>query len=121
MCEMYEFKEQKVTLNHKFNQWRHNAKYKVQSGLNWVVNNPEKATAVLAIGGTVFGAGVKGFKSVSKMVDEHNAAREMYCGTVNRKVRLVRALTDKDLKMLGDLMQNGMTRYEALDTLGLIK
>ena len=121
MAEVFEFEEQKITWKHKMNGFMHEAKYKVKSGINWVVNNPEKAAGVVTLGGMVLGAGRKGYKTISKAVADHNAEREMYCGTVNRKVRLRSPLTDTDIKMLGELMQKGDTRYEALNKLGLIK
>jgi hypothetical protein len=119
MTEVYQFKE--PTLKHKFNQFAYDTKNNTRKGVNWVVENPEKAVGLVTLSGMVVGAGVKGYKTISKAVSEHNAAREMYCGTVNRKVRLRRQLTDRDIKELAALMSDGLTRYEALSQMNLIK
>lgn len=119
MAEVYQF--EKPTLKHKFNQFAHDTKINIKKGVNWVVENPEKAAGLITLSGMVVGAGVKGYKTVSKAVSEHNAAREMYCGTVGRRVRLRRQLTDRDIKELAALMSEGLTRYEALSQMNLIK
>lgn len=96
-------------------------KTKVKTTVNWIKDNPEKTMGILALTGMVLKAGVKGYKTIDNAVSEHRASKEMYCGTVNRKVKLKHQLTNSEIKQLASLMEQGLTRYEALSIMDLIK
>ena len=112
-----EFKEIKTKIAAAYST----AKKKTNDAAVWVIENPEKAVGVLTVVSMVAGASAKVYKKVSRSISEHEAARHMYCGTVNRSVRLRHPLSDREIKQLGTLMQSGMTRYEALSVMGVIK
>ena len=111
------YEEIKVKANEKYEE----AKQKTKETVDWVVENPDKALGVLAIISTVTGATIKVGKKISKSIQQREAERHMYCGTVNRSVRLKHPLSNKEIKQLASLMQSGLTRYEALNVMGVIK
>ena len=94
---------------------------KTKEVVEWSIENPEKAIGVISLGSIVIGSCAKGCKKVSRFIKEKNQSKYMYCGTVNRSVRLRHALSDREIKQLASLMQSGLTRYEALEVMGVIK
>ncbi len=97
------------------------AKKNVNEAVQWVAENPAEA---VAIGGMVIAGVNTGIRLVTKVggvITDHNNKLTIYCNDIQSDVRLKHELKYNEARELRDLMNMGYTKFEALDTLGLLK
>ena len=107
-------------------------KQKVEDGLfdakqkaiqigQWIAEHPMETVAIVTCGV----ATVSEARRLYDRVDEKHQARKerlsVYCNDVQGRVQLKHELNYKENKELRDRMNNGETKFEALDEMGLLK
>lgn len=99
--------------------WRFIAK--VKSAFTWIIHHPAESAM---IAGCVIG-GVSETRRVYDRVHEahedHLARTSVYCNDVQGRVRIKHELNYKENRELRDRMNEGQTKFEALDEMGLLK
>lgn len=97
------------------------AKQRAMEVGQWVAEHPMETVAIVTCGV----AAVSEARRLYDRVDDKREARKerlsVYCNDVQGRVRLKHELNYKENKELRDRMNNGQTKFEALDEMNLLK
>lgn len=97
------------------------AKWKAIEVGQWIAKHPMETIAIVTCGVSA----VSEARRLYDRVDDKREARQerlsVYCNDVQGRVRLKHELNYKENKELRDRMNNGQTKFEALDEMNLLK
>lgn len=107
-------------------------KQKVEDGLfdakqkaiqigQWVAEHPMETIAIVTCGIATVSEVRKIYDRVDEKLEARKERLSVYCNDVQGRVQLKHELNYKENKELRDRMNNGETKFEALDEMGLLK
>lgn len=94
---------------------------KAQKTKEWMVQHPTETVAIITLGVGVIAEGRRTFDRVKGIYDARMSRLTCYCNDVQGYVRLKHELNYKENRMLRDLMNQGYTKFEALDRMNLLR
>lgn len=97
------------------------AKQSVADGLTWMATHPIETVTAISIGVGVVAEGRRVATGIARVHEKHVNDMTIYCNDVQTKVRLKHKLNYKECLELRDRMNNGQTKFEALDDMQLLK
>lgn len=89
--------------------------------VTWIVNNPKDAVALAGAGVAVVTTATGVITKVGRAVEDLNNKTTVYCNDIQSDVRIKHALKYEEARELRDLMNEGYTKFEALDKMNLLK
>lgn len=105
----------------KATEFGNKAKDVAVGGVVWVATHPIETAIIVGVSATALR---QGRLAISKAVELHKDKVDrltVYCNDVCGRVKLKHELGYRELKELRERMNDGQTKFEALDDMGLIK
>lgn len=106
---------------HKAEQAYDNVKENTVKTVTWIINNPMEAAALAGAGVAVVKTATGVVTKVSRIVEGHENKTTVYCNDIQSDVRIKHELRYEEARELRDLMNEGYTKFEALDKMNLLK
>ncbi len=98
-----------------------NVKENTVKTVTWVVNNPGTTVALIGTGVTVVKTVTGVVTKVGRVIEDQKNRTTVYCNDIQSDVRLKHELTYDEARKLRDFMNQGYTKFEALDEMNLLK
>lgn len=98
-----------------------NVKENTVKTVTWVVRNPTTTVALIGAGVTVVKTATGVVTKVGRVIEDQKNRTTVYCNDIQSDVRLRHELTYDEARKLRDFMNQGYTKFEALDEMNLLK
>ncbi len=102
------------------NKARHTRDNAVKAG-KWCIEHPAETVALVGAGVAVVKTASGVCTKIGHVIDGHNNKLNVYCNDIQGNVRIKHVLKYEEARQLRDLMNDGYTKFEALDMMGLLK
>lgn len=109
------------TFKEKFKDWKGRVKIKFEDTVKWCKENPIPTAAIATATAATVKTGYKIVKAVINATEEKRSRNSVYCNDIQANVRLKHELNYNEARELRDRMDEGQTKFEALDQMGLLK
>lgn len=120
------------SMKEKWNSFKFNAACKIKQTcdtittgtvktVTWIVENPKEAAMIAGAGVAVVKTATGVVTKVNRAVDDHKNKTTVYCNDIQQDVRVKHELNYEEARELRDLMNEGYTKFEALDKMNLLR
>lgn len=87
----------------------------------WCIEHPAETVAFVGAGVAVVKTASGIATKIGKAIDAHDNKLSVYCNDIQGNVKIKHVLNYEEARKLRDLMNDGYTKFEALDRMGLLK